>query len=774
MTDPLDISTLAALLRSGPITTPLSAEAQQELLLMGAVAALEERAVQEERPAQEDHTAQAHAPAPSAVELLYETAAVHPLDSVRGLAFQALLRLAQAGRNPAVDALYRLAVEENSLGARQAITAGGWQPTRPALRALFDWFTCLEAGRPFPEDSLPALSAAYFAEASPSLRRRLLAGASQNRAEHWARIMAAVETGLPAGFLDLVERYPRFRPTEREILLKELSRLAEDGSPFAPAAREALALLYIRCEDDHARQILLTSAGLPEDPTQRALLFFLGGDWARYETLDFDHHLLLSAYEQSGRALRRRLLEHARHTGQMDWLRGMGGAAEVRWLEDLTDADWELAIRRLAERERPAELWQLAQVAPPLWSAAILHRLLQADWQPAWQPDDPAEREGFASLAAQARECLAAPLTIRPRKSLHAPLDEITCLALQPGGRTLAAGCGDARVFQWQLPDGDLRGPALIGPAPLTRALAYSPDGELMACASSDHRIRVFRAQTGQLVKTLEGHRAMLRGLAINPDGRALYSASFDGTLRFWRFPYGPELKTLRPGPEEIFSMALGAGGSHLLSGGADGLVRVWSLPEGAPARELEAPAGTVTHLAASPSSELVASAGRDGFLRLWNFTSGGLLRTIPNTAPLTALVMHPNDQVLAGGSTRGEVFLWNLSTGRLIDTLAAHEQPITGLVFSPEGERLYSADSGGVLRVWDLQAFLAVRLPSESSRPGAVAEIEARLVGPSLSAAEKKWLGFSAALARWRQRFDIELSSLEPIAVGEFDIEIV
>jgi WD40 repeat protein len=771
---PEELRALADLLRNNFTTSALPPERQQELLLKGIIASLEELVMSNEVMGDEAYGAS------SPITLLYQTAARHPIQGVRGQAFQVLIRLAKEGNTPAIDALYRLAIEESLLSARQRILTLGWQPGRITLRALFDWFTLLGTGKAYPEEQIPLLTQGYFEEASPDLQRRLLVTAPQIGMENWARIIAAVQDGAEQPLLELVERYPSFRPAERAIALEQLDRLAkmdaDTSNASAAVARNVLSLLYIRHEDPGARQLILSRGYLPDDPEQRALFFFLAEAWQPYETLDFDHHLLVSAYEAAGRSLRRRLLEHSRHTGQLDWLRGMGSggadsAVEVRWLEDLTDADWDLAIRRLSENEKDVDLWRLAQFAPPMWSAAILDRLAKRGWQPG--PEE--ERRGFTRLVELARESLASPLAIHPLKTLYVPpISEVTCLAMHPSGRTLAAGRNDQYILQWDLSTGDLLPTQLIGPAPVTRALAYSPDGEMLASASGDNRIRVFRLKNAQILKTFEGHQAMIRALAIHPDGRAMYSAGFDGSIRFWRFPHGAELKTLRPGPDEIFSLAMSANGSHLISGGADCLLHVWTLPEGVAAREMIGHTDTITHLAASPSSELVASSGREGFIRLWNFTSGGQIRVIENTAgPLTALCMHPNDQVLIGGHSKGAITLWSLSTGRVIDQLNGHRLPITGLVLSTDGSALYSADSGGRLYAWDLRAFLIIRLPGEVARPGASASLKDRLKEPHLSTSEKKWLNFSAELAHWRQRFDIELGEIQMIQVGEFDIEL-
>ncbi len=766
MFTPEELRLFSELLHNQPTNGDLSQERQQELLLRGVVAAVEDAAAAAENGS-----------ASGAVELLREGAAGLPQEAVRRQAFQALLRLAEAGQGAAVDALYRLAVEDDLLAARQVLRTRGWLPGQPGLKALFDWFDRLESGEPYPESALIALTSAFFDLASPQLQRRLLNSAAQNKAENWARILAAVQRPFAEDLLDLVERYPNFRPAERQITLDLLTRLAA-GAPegkseatraAAEAAANALSQLFIRHEDAQARRRILEQGCLPADPQQRALFLFLAESWPEYEALDFNHNLLTNAYETAGRSLRRRLLEHSRHTGRMDWLRELSSSGEVHWLGDLTDADWELALRRLLERGQLETLWRLAQSAPPIWSAAILERLSQQGWQP--QPPD--ERAIFETLAQLAGLCHAAPLPIRPKQLLQTPLAEITCLALHPSGRLLAAGTTDQYIYQWSLPDGKLREPALIAPAPVTRALTFSPDGELIVSAGGDNRIRAFRLNNGQMVKTFEGHRAMIRSLAVHPDGRTLYSAGFDGSIRFWRFPYGAEQKVLRPSREEIFSLELGAGGQHLISGGADGLVRVWTLPEGLAARELPGHSDTVTYLAASPTSELVVSAGRDGMLRVWNFTSGGLVRAIENRLPLTALCLHPNDQVIIGGSSSGKIFLWNISTGRVLQELPGRSAPVTGFALSTLGDTLYSADSSGHLRAWDLHTFLAMRLVSEIARPGAAANLEERRQNAPQATAERKWLTFAAELARWRQRFDIELAEQETIQIGEFDIEL-
>ena len=45
--------------------------------------------------------------------------------------------------------------------------------------------------------------------------------------------------------------------------------------------------------------------------------------------------------------------------------------------------------------------------------------------------------------------------------------------------------------------------------------------------------------ESGQLVRTLEGHTDLVNAVAVTPDGRRAISASADHTLRVWDFESG-------------------------------------------------------------------------------------------------------------------------------------------------------------------------------------------------------------------------------------------
>ena len=65
-------------------------------------------------------------------------------------------------------------------------------------------------------------------------------------------------------------------------------------------------------------------------------------------------------------------------------------------------------------------------------------------------------------------------------------------------------------------------------------ALAFSPDGSILATGHTDGKVRLWRLSDGKQLQTMEGHNEVVRKLSFSPDGATLASASDDGTVCLW------------------------------------------------------------------------------------------------------------------------------------------------------------------------------------------------------------------------------------------------
>jgi WD40 repeat protein len=147
-------------------------------------------------------------------------------------------------------------------------------------------------------------------------------------------------------------------------------------------------------------------------------------------------------------------------------------------------------------------------------------------------------------------------------------------VAFDPQGRWLASGSEDKTVKLWDTDSGELVR-TLEGHQDIVRSVAFDPQGRWLASGSDDEAVKLWDVESGHTVHSLEGHKAWVTSVAFDPNGRWLASASYDNTVRLWHVS-GRLLYTLKANNGWALSVAFEPQGNWLVAGYANGAVCVW------------------------------------------------------------------------------------------------------------------------------------------------------------------------------------------------------
>lgn len=290
----------------------------------------------------------------------------------------------------------------------------------------------------------------------------------------------------------------------------------------------------------------------------------------------------------------------------------------------------------------------------------------------------------------------------------------VTAVAFSPDGNLIATGSKDKTVKLWETSTGnEVR--TLAGHASEITDIHFTPDGKYLLSSNWDHTVKVWEILTGRMIRDFTTHQRMVKSVTVDEKG-TVFSAGAEREGYAWDMNTGDVKYTFRVDPGQYGpSLDLSPDGKYLAVGNDNGRILILNTSDADTVfnvRELEYSScgGCYTKVIFSRTGKYFLSAANRGPMILWSMKDGSKIRTLVEKQDEYASIAFSPDENYALSADEKTITLWNLRNGKKTGENSDLEKTVNDIAVSPDGKFLLSGGNDNKATLWEIPGLQKVR----------------------------------------------------------------
>lgn len=224
--------------------------------------------------------------------------------------------------------------------------------------------------------------------------------------------------------------------------------------------------------------------------------------------------------------------------------------------------------------------------------------------------------------------------------------------------------------------------------------------------ASDNGQIKIWNVETGELVKTLEGHTDEVVSIALNKDQSLMLSADWGSDqIKLWNMTNFQEIRTFTGHEGDVNCVIFNEAKNQVISGSDDQTIRIWNISDGSLVKVLTGPNFWVKTLVLDEQTGRLYSANKYKMILEWDIDEGVLVKVFKgHDNNINDLILVDDQRIISTGHGTS-VMIWSKKSGKAIKQLNLTSE-VYEIAFGPSNDHLICTADNKLI-FWPLKDML-------------------------------------------------------------------